>query len=158
MSGRALPKVILFAEDDPNDVLLLGRVVRQSFPGQRLQVVGDGQQALEYLEGEGRYTDRGEFPFPDLVLLDINLPKRNGLEVLAWIRSHPRLRGIVVLILTGSDSQEHLRHAYELHVNSFLKKRPLLLLPQISKGILDYWLNMNEFPECNNRTPYASNS
>jgi CheY-like chemotaxis protein len=147
MSARAVPNVILFAEDDPSDVFLLERVVKRYFADHQLRVVSDGDEAVRYLEGTGPYQNRAEHPFPRLVLMDINLPRKSGLEVLAWIRQQPRLQTLVVLILTGSDSEEHLRRAYELHANSFLKKRPLLLVPQVSRNILDYWLNLNRLPQ-----------
>jgi CheY-like chemotaxis protein len=146
MSARAVPNTILFAEDDPNDVFLLERVVRRNFPNHRLEVVPDGVEAMAYLGGQSQYADRARYPFPRLVLLDVSLPKVNGLEVLAWIREQPHWGGLIVLVLTGSDSQEHMRRAYSLHANSFLKKHPLLLLPEVSKSVLDYWLNLNQFP------------
>ena len=146
MSISASPRVILFAEDDPDDVLLFRRVITRFFPEHQLRTVADGDQAISYLRGGGEYVNRARYPLPELVVLDIHLPKTNGLHVLEWIRGDTSLRGAIVLILTGSDSEEHVRRAYELRVNSFLRKRPLLLLPQMAKGILEYWLRTNQPP------------
>ncbi len=143
MSSRSIARVILFAEDDPNDIALLNRIVTRFFPQHRLEVVPDGVGVLSYLQGHGRYADRDSFPMPQLVLLDIDLPQMNGLKVLAWIRNQPELRGTIVVILTASEDQEDLRTAYALHANSFLHKNPLLHLPNVSKGILEYWLSLN---------------
>ncbi len=143
MSLCSNSRVILFAEDDINDVALLNRTVTRFFPQHRLEVVPDGPEVLSYLQGRGRYADRTCFPIPQLVILDIALPRMDGLKVLAWIREQPRFRGTIVVILTASQDQNDLQKAYALHANSFLFKHPLLHLPEVSKGILEYWLSLN---------------
>lgn len=138
---------VLLAEDDANDVRLISRLLKNRSPvGFQLKVVEDGQQAIDYLSGNQPYTDRLNYPLPMMVFLDVRLPKRDGIEVLRWIREHPKFRGLIVVMLTGSESAEHLRKAYDLHVNSFLRKSPLLTIPEVSANVLSYWLQVNQAP------------
>jgi CheY-like chemotaxis protein len=146
MSAQVVRNTILLAEDDANDVWLLRHLLAPFAPQFNLQVVTDGEAAIAYLSGSGIYSDRAAYPFPGMALLDIHLPKIDGIGVLRWIRKNPRCRGMVVIMLTGSESEEHLRQAYELHVNSFLKKAPLLASPEVSRSVLSYWLTFNQSP------------
>lgn len=137
---------ILLVEDDPNDVLLLKYAFQQAGITNRLEVVGDGQEAIEYLTGAARFADRKQHPLPGLILLDLKLPRKNGLEVLEWVRQQPSLRGVVVIMLTSSHHPQDVDRAYELGVNSFVVK-PLdierrLQFAQLLKG---WWLGFNEF-------------
>jgi CheY-like chemotaxis protein len=86
------PPTVLVVEDDPNDVLLIERAFRKAQVGAGLQVVGDGDKAVAYLGGQGPYADRGRHPLPVLILLDLKLPRRSGLEVLDWLRGRDGLR------------------------------------------------------------------
>src|SRR5579872_3127592 len=97
--------VILHVEDDPNDVTLVGLAFRKAKADSVLVVVNDGEQAINYLNGEGKYADRANHPFPALVLLDLKLPRKTGLEVLAWVRSQPQpeLKRLPVVMLTSSN-------------------------------------------------------
>jgi CheY-like chemotaxis protein len=153
MSAQVVPTTILLAEDDANDVWLISRLLAAAVPNLRLHVVTTGPEAVQYLSGTGRFADRVAYPLPSVILLDIGLPGLDGLEVLRWIRKHPRLRGTVVVILTGSESEDHLRQAYDLHANSFLKKTPLLSTPEVSKSVFSYWLNVNQSPPTPSGTP-----
>jgi CheY-like chemotaxis protein len=93
---------ILLVEDNSDDATLVCTAVQRTLAGIRVIVVGDGQGAINYLGGDGPYRDRATYPFPDLVLLDLKMPLVNGFEVLTWIPSQPALKGLPVVILTGS--------------------------------------------------------
>jgi CheY-like chemotaxis protein len=114
--------VILVAEDNEVDVLLLRRAFAKAQLLNPLQVVHNGEEAIAYLSGKGKYTNRAEYPLPDLVLLDLKMPHKNGLEVLEWIREQPSLSGLRVVMLTSSDQARDVNAAYQLGANSFLVK------------------------------------
>jgi CheY-like chemotaxis protein len=116
-AGRALD--ILLVEDDEGDVLITREALaEQQVPG-ALHVVHDGDQALQFVHRTGRYTAA---PRPDLVLLDLNLPRRGGLEVLAELKSHPSLRLIPVVVLSTSSAEEDIVRSYSLHANAYVSK------------------------------------
>ena len=92
---------ILLAEDDPNDTLLIKRAFQKAGFGSLLKTVNNGKQAIDYVAGVGEYADRGRFPLPFLLLLDLKMPGTNGFEVLTWIRSQPDLKRLLVVVLTG---------------------------------------------------------
>lgn len=116
------PTAILQVEDDPNDVLLVRRAFRRSNPDIQLQVVTDGEQAVEYLSGQGAYANRAEHPLPSLVLLDLKLPRKSGLEVLGWIRSHAQLHRLRVVMFTSSKREDDVNAAADLGANAYLVK------------------------------------
>lgn len=113
------PIEILLVEDDPGDVLMTREAFEDYKIANRLSVVTNGEDAIAYLHRQGRFTDA---PTPDLVLLDLNLPRRNGREVLADIKGDPSLRRIPVVILTTSDAEEDVIAAYDLHANAYVRK------------------------------------
>jgi CheY-like chemotaxis protein len=110
---------ILLAENESKDVLLLKQAFHQSGITNRIEVVGDGQEAVEYLAGRTPFADRRTHPLPCLILLDLKLRTKDGLEVLRWVRQQPALRGVVVIIFTSSHQPGDVDRAYELGVNSF---------------------------------------
>jgi CheY-like chemotaxis protein len=114
--------VILLAEDDENQVLLVQRAFKKTRGLHPLHVVRDGAEAIAYLKGEGRFRNRVEFPFPALLLLDLKMPRKNGFEVMEWIRNAPEMRMLRVVVLTNSDDMNDVRRAYELGAHSFLVK------------------------------------
>lgn len=117
-------KNILLVEDDENDVFFMQRAMQKaniSFP---MHVVMDGQAALDYLSGTGRYQDRNQYPLPDLMFLDLKLPYVHGFEVLSWVREHPVLSELPVIILTSSPEERDQRQAEELGVRSYCVKPP----------------------------------
>lgn len=120
MSARVLH--ILLVEDNPDHAEL----VRRSFEGIQnasvLHHVEDGEAALDYLLGKGGYADRAQFPAPDLVLLDLRLPRVDGLEVLRHVKTHPTLRSTPVVVLTTSDAERDAAMAYKHHANGFMTK------------------------------------
>lgn len=146
-----VPPAILVVEDNPDDVLLLQRAFRRANLPNPLQVVGDGQAALDYLTGSPPYHDRASYPVPGLVLLDLKLPKRTGHEVLAWIRAQPGLRRLPVAVLTTSRESPDVNRAYDLGANSFLTK-PVEFdeLVALVTTLQQYWMTMNERPDLRN--------
>jgi CheY-like chemotaxis protein len=95
-------RVILIADDDPSDVFFLRQALAESCPRAQIREVRDGQDAVDYLSGEGHYADRALFPLPTEVFLDVKMPRRTGLEVLKWMRDHENFRATRVTVLSGS--------------------------------------------------------
>lgn len=116
--------VILLAEDDPNDVFFMQRALAKAGVNVPLQVVKDGQEALDYLAGSGKYNNRVEFPLPSLVLLDLKMPFVSGFDVLAWIRLQPSLKDLPVVILTSSAEERDREKATELGAMAYCIKPP----------------------------------
>lgn len=113
---------ILHIEDDPNDVLLFQHACRKGGRNLNVQSVGDGDEAIAYFAGQDQFADRERHPLPHLVLLDLKMPRVNGFEVLAWLRRHERLHRLPVVVLTSSNHEADVKHAYDLGANSYLVK------------------------------------
>ena len=133
---------ILLAEDDPNEVLLLQRaLVKASLTTDSLKVVSDGEDAMAYLSGQGIYADRGRYPLPALLLLDLKMPRKSGFEVLSWLRKQPQLRYLIVVFLTSSNSSDDVRLAYEAGANSYLVKPvEFTEMVEMIRHVTFYWL------------------
>lgn len=129
---------ILLVEDNPADINMMQETLEDSRIANVLHVVTDGEDAMEFLRREGRFAAA---PRPDIVLLDIGLPRKNGLEVLSEIKSDPILKRIPVIILTTSKAEEDILKSYELHANSYITK-PVNLdgFLQVVKSIEEFWL------------------
>lgn len=138
---------ILLVEDDANDILLIQRAFRQVNLVHPIRIVQDGASAIAYLAGEDPYRDRDQYPLPHLILLDLKLPRRSGLEVLAWFKQQPSLRRIPVVILTSSREDIDVDRAYDMGANSYLLK-PVTLdnLFHMIEAISMYWLSLNQYP------------
>jgi CheY-like chemotaxis protein len=119
MSDTVSPIDILLVEDDPGDVLMTQEAFEHHKIRNRLFVVSDGVEALQFLRQEGSYAD---MPRPGLILLDLNLPRKDGREVLADIKSAPELRTIPVVVLTTSEAEEDVLRSYHLHANAYVSK------------------------------------
>jgi CheY-like chemotaxis protein len=142
--------VILLAEDDPNDVLLIQRAFQRTHLANPVQVVRDGEEALAYLSGQGAFADRERHPLPVLMLMDLKMPRKTGLEVLAWLRQQPGLKRLPVIVLTSSNQSPDINRAYELGANSYLvKPAGFDSLLELVKNLDMYWLILNEKPELN---------
>ena len=140
-------KTILQIEDDPNDVFFFKRAMNKAGVANPIQVARDGQEAIDYLKGAGQFADRGKFPFPCLVLLDLKLPYVMGLDVLKWIRQQPGLT-LVVLLLTASGEEPDIAAAYRLGANGFLvKPSEASKLEDMVRAIRDFWLTHNSLPQ-----------
>ncbi len=140
---------VLLVEDDPNDILLIQRAFRKAdLVNTTMQVIQDGDTAVDYLQGVGDYADRDRYPFPMLILLDLKLPRRSGHEILGWLRQQPQLKRLPVIILTSSQQNTDVNRAYDLGANSYLVKPVgLTALVDVIKMIKMYWLLLNESPE-----------
>jgi len=137
---------ILLVEDNEDDVFLMKRALQTAGIVNPLHVVEDGQQAVDYLSGEGIFADRLSHPLPAVIFLDLKLPILLGLEVLAWIRSQPELANTVVVVLTSSNEPTDLKEAYSLGANSYVVKPPTAnQLLELAKAFKWYWLEFNQF-------------
>lgn len=141
------PKAILLVEDNPQDEMLIVRALHKINLANHLDVVRDGQQALDYLFQEGEFARRAGADLPAVVLLDINLPRVNGLEVLRQLRADPRTRLLPVAILTSSDEERDRLKSYENGANSFVRKP--LEFAEFAETVARmgiYWLVVNKPP------------
>jgi CheY-like chemotaxis protein len=113
---------ILVADDNPDDIFLLEQAFRKAGVSSRLNSVRDGVEAIAYLKGEDAYADRSAYPFPDVLLLDLNMPRLNGFEVLERVRRDENCAGLLVYVLTASARESDMEQAYALHANGFVVK------------------------------------
>jgi len=135
---------ILLVEDNPADVDLTRLALKDTRMVNRVHVAGDGVEALEFLHQEGPHTSA---PRPDLILLDLNMPRMNGRELLAQIKTDPNLRRIPVVILTTSDAETDIVSSYDLHANCFLTKpADLEEFDQVARSIENFWLRLAKLP------------
>lgn len=141
---------VLLVEDDENDVFFMQRAFREAGIVTPLKIAADGRQAIDYLSGTGKYSNRAEWPLPCLVLLDLKLPYVLGLDVLKWLRSHPEFKSIIVVVLTSSRQDSDIERAYALGANSYLVKPPdVQQLVAMVKKIKEYWIETNQIgPPC----------
>jgi CheY-like chemotaxis protein len=138
---------ILHVEDDPNDVLLIARAFRKAEIAAQIQVVNDGEQAVHYLSGTNSFAQRERFPVPAVVLLDLKLPRKSGIEVLEWLRSQPGLKRIPIVMLTSSRQPVDINRAYDLGVNAYLVKPvDFDALIEMLRTLDLFWLRLNERP------------
>ena len=147
-TGKGLEQyTILLVEDDPNDIILIKRAFSKANITNPLQVVEDGEEAIAYLAGKDRYSDRRKYPIPILILLDLKLPRKSGHEVLEWLRQQPGLKRLTVVVLTSSQQSSDINRAYDLGANSYLVK-PITFdaLVDMVKNLNFYWVILNESP------------
>ena len=135
---------ILMVEDNPADARLTKEAFKDAKVLNSMHVVADGEEAMMFLKRAGKYS---ESPRPDLVLLDLNLPKKDGREVLAEIKKDPELKRIPVVILTTSEDEKDIFRAYDLHANAYVKK-PVDLdqFMKIVEAVEDFWLSVVRLP------------
>ena len=136
---------ILLVEDNPDDEALTLRALTRSGFGDRVKVVRDGAEALDFMFAAGQYNDRDPARLPGLVLLDLKLPRIDGLEVLRRLRADPRTTLACVVVFTSSGEQRDIHRAYENHANSFVRK-PVAFdsFSQTVEQLARYWLQINE--------------
>jgi two-component system response regulator len=142
------PIPILMAEDDPQDRLLTEEAFRESRLANPLYFVEDGEQLMDYLQRRGRYTDTALYPFPGVVLLDLNMPRKDGRVCLAEIKNSPALKHLPVVVLTTSSQEEEIVRSYDLGANSFVSK-PVDFdkLVAIMQTFGRYWFSIVELPD-----------
>jgi len=139
--------VILMADDDEDDRLLTADALRISKVANELKTVGDGEELMDYLHHRGKYAPPASSPRPGLVLLDLNMPRKDGREALREIKGDPALRSIPVVILTTSESEADVQEAYDLGVNSFIAK-PVTFegLVRVLRVATEYWFTIVRLP------------
>lgn len=138
---------ILLVEDEEAHAELTCRAIRKTGNTSPIDIVTDGEQALDYVFNRGKYADKNRFPYPDLILLDLKLPGIDGIEILRQIKEHPFLRRIPVIVLTTSQREEDIASSYGYHANSYLTKP--VGLKEFEKKVMQmdlYWTNLNESP------------
>lgn len=113
---------ILIAEDDPNDALILQRTLKKVGILNPVQMVENGEEAIAYLQGNGKYADRTAHPFPGVIITDLKMPKVDGFGILRWLTNHPECNVIPVIVLTASAMESDVVKAYQLHANCYLQK------------------------------------
>jgi CheY-like chemotaxis protein len=136
---------LLVAEDDANDVFFLKKAFQQAEIQNPLHFVHDGQEAIDYLAGIGKFCDRDQYPLPSLLILDLKMPRKTGMEVLKWLGEQPELRRLPVVVFTSSAHQKDVERAYDLGANAFVVKPSTnsrrIELARVIKG---FWLEFNE--------------
>jgi len=133
---------VLIAEDDPNDVFLLRRAFQKAGLANPLVVVHNGQEAIDYLGGEGTHANRREENFPALLFLDLKMPLMDGFDVLAWLNNRPCKQKLPVIVLTSSNQEKDIRQAREMGADEYrVKPQQFEELIQIVKEVRDRWLN-----------------
>ena len=147
MSTRKDPLTVLVADDDEDDRTFIKKAWAKSRAINALRFVEDGEELLDYLYHRGRYADPASAPAPGLILLDLNMPKKDGREALREIKADPQLRRIPVIVLTTSKAEEDIYRTYDLGANSFITK-PVHFnaLVEVMKEIGRYWIEIVELP------------
>ncbi len=144
---RSRPIVIVIAEDDEEDRMLARDALAESRLANEIRFVNDGEELMDYLHRRGRYADPESAPWPGLILLDLNMPRKNGREALEEIKSDPKLRHIPVVVLTTSKAEADIYTSYDLGANSYIVK-PVSFpgLVQVMMQLEKYWFEIVELP------------
>ena len=145
---------ILLVEDNPNDVLFVGLPFKRLGLKHRLIVVADGIEAQQYLQGDRQYSDRSRFPWPSLILLDLDMPRMDGFQLLEWLRQQPSLCHLPVIVLTTSTYSPDVTRAYQVGANSFLVK-PLdfINFRSLLRTLEAFWLRQSQVPQVDRPVP-----
>jgi CheY-like chemotaxis protein len=139
---------VLLVEDNPSDIFIVQRTFQKLKVEGSIQIAADGDEAIAYLSGSGKYSDREQFPLPAIVLLDLKLPRRSGFEVLEWLKAQPILARLPVVVFTSSKQASDINQAYDRGASSYLVKT---VNPrdseELGRLIYHYWLSYNQKPE-----------
>ena len=139
-------------DDDEDDILLTRKAFADSGLANPIFAVRDGEEAVLYLEGFGPFANRAEFPLPQMVLLDLKMPKINGFRVLKWVRAHEHFKTLPIVVFSNSTQERDVTKAYELGANSFLvKPGDIGTLRDMMKSIASFWLHHNHGPALKRR-------
>ncbi len=146
--------LILMAEDDADDQLLVQEAFAECGVKEQIRFVADGEELLDYLMRRGRYLTAGTAPRPGLILLDLNMPRKDGREALKEIRDHPDLRRVPIVVFTTSRADTDIRQVYELGANSFITKPAAFdaLVTTVTK-MVGYWFGLVELPSAKASAP-----
>lgn len=147
MNSAGTPIGILVADDDPDDRLFIKEAIEEVRLANDLTLVNDGVELMDYLHRRGEYEYLSGYPLPGLILLDLNMPRKDGREALQEIKSHPDLRRIPVVVLTTSKADEDILRTYDLGANSFISK-PVTFekLVEVMTAVTNYWLQIVRLP------------
>jgi len=149
-SQMNLKPTILLVDDSEDDLFMMRMAFKKAASNCFvLREAGNGEEAIAYISGEGKYADRLEFPYPTVMLIDLNMPLKDGFEVLAWLHSQPQLKRISVIVLSASSRPEDVERAYQLGANSYLVKPTTIESLVALIGCLLQWLGYNHFPPRN---------
>lgn len=148
MEDQRKSVIILMADDDEDDCMLAREALAESRLANQLYIVKDGEELMDYLYHRGEYTNINSFPRPGLILLDLNMPKKDGREALKEIKADTNLRKIPIVVLTTSRAEEDIYRSYDLGANSFIVK-PVTFpsLVEVMKTIGKYWFEIVELPQ-----------
>lgn len=140
-------KIVLLVEDNPDDEALTVRALRKNHLSNEITVARDGQEALDFMFGQGAYADRDTSILPQVILLDLKLPKVDGLQVLEQLRANPKTRHVPIVILTSSSQEQDMIRGYDLGANSFVRKPvDFEQFLEAARQLGLYWLVLNEVP------------
>lgn len=148
MSNKKKSIIILIADDDAEDRMLVKEALEESRLNNNIQFVENGEELMDYLNNRGKFTDKDQYPAPGLILLDLNMPKKDGREALKEIKNEEHLRMIPVVVLTTSKAEEDILRTYDLGVSSFITK-PVTFssLVDVMKTLSKYWFEIVELPK-----------
>jgi CheY-like chemotaxis protein len=145
--------IILIADDDEDDRLMAKEALEENRLANEIRFVVDGEDLTDYLNCRGKYSEAGKAPRPGLILLDLNMPKKDGREALKEIKADPELRQIPIIVLTTSKAEEDIYRTYDLGVNSFITKPvSFTALAEVMKTLAKYWFEIVELPPDTDKT------
>lgn len=152
MKENGQPIIFLMADDDPDDRMLTKEAMSESRVVNDLRFVEDGEELMDYLAQRGKYANPADAPRPNVILLDLNMPKKDGREALKEIKSNPELRRIPIVIMTTSQSEEDILRSYDLGASSYITK-PVTFegLIELMKTLGQYWVEFVELPDSRRR-------
>ena len=140
MNGSNGKVKVLLVDDSHDDGFFIRRALDKAGIGQCVNIVGDGQEAIEYLRGEGDFGNRSKFPFPNVILSDLKMPRMSGFDLLRWIRQHPECSVIPIILLSGSNQQSDVVEAYRLGASSYMvKPHTAKELEHLMRVMTEYW-------------------
>jgi len=132
--------VVLVADDDPRDLQIMHLAIKRNGVVAEIHEVHDGEQVIDYLRGENDFADRGRHPFPDLLMLDLKMPKMDGLEVLGWLRKRPEYHRLPTIMLSGSGLEKDVEEAYRRGAATYFSKPASFKeFQELIKSVIDYW-------------------
>jgi CheY-like chemotaxis protein len=131
---------VVIAEDDEDDIMLLENALQAIACEHTIRIVRDGRELLDYLKGEGKYEDRKRYPFPNVLILDIKMPRLSGLDVLRWLSRHPECSVMPTIVFSASDMEQDIRQAYQLGASAyFVKPMAFQNLKEVLRSMFEFW-------------------